>query len=188
MLSLPVSGGASFQGNPGHQATGDDLARQRVNSAWNTALCPSGTPTATPGTSSHPQLFGDMTSSLPVFSLSTSSQAQAQVSPTFVTPPNGSSRLARSAYPAPPLQQPPLAVLGLRRPQSQDPASSPAPSTPASSPRGEPRAARHASDAPQNPHPFPSKPAWPLPGCALGGSQASLEKGGNPQRAVTSWK
>lgn len=48
-----------------------------MNSAWNTALCPSRDPTATLGMSSHPQLFSNMTS-LPVVSLPPSSTVPLQ--------------------------------------------------------------------------------------------------------------
>lgn len=191
--------GLRSRGSPGHQAsagqaTGDAFARRSVNSAWNAALWPSGPPAAMPGTSPHPRLFGGMTSSLPVVSPSTSSQARAQVSPTFVTPPNSSSELARSAYPAPLHPHPP----------TTSPHSSGAQKTPAPRPRlsispfhtcvltqgragALPYASASASTHRRTPAPFPraqTPPSAPAPtAIALGASLATRTRppGAPPQ-------
>lgn len=180
--------GLRSRGSPGHQAsagqaTGDAFARRSVNSAWNAALWPSGTPAAMPGTSPHPRLFGDMTSSLPVVSPSTSSQAHAQVSPTFVTPPNSSSGLARSAYPEPLHPHPPTTS-----PHSSGAQKTPAPrprlsisplhtcvltqgragALPYASASASAFTSASASEAPQNPRPFSSGSNPTLRACTNG--------------------
>lgn len=162
LLQCLVSwGGRGFA--PGDPRSSTSAAKPQRTSLLSRVNCleassaPAGAPAAASGPGSHPRLWLAVTSSLPVVSLSTSSQAHAQATPDLRHP--CKQQLQGSEDPGP---ESPTSISAPPHPES-------APLHPA---QGQPWAPQDAPEAPQDPFP-PNQPqttAGGLPsglGCTL---------------------
>lgn len=148
---------------PGDPRSSTSAAKPQRTSLLSRENClePSSAPAAASGTSSHPRPLLAVTSSLPVVSLSTSSQAHAQAAPDLVTPANSSSSLA--------LPEPPAPVQQFRG--SEDPDLGPPTSMSAPPPHPKSAALLPAQGQPQAPKDIPGASSKPVPNHSRGAAR-----------------